>query len=545
MRNGVLYILILLVMGGCKNKKEVDLIVVNATVYTVDAAFSKIESLAVLDGRILDTGTAEKILSEYKSSRIEDVGGKFIYPGFNDAHCHFNGYGINLMQYADLRDTSGPEEIYEILKEHHEKFGGSWILGRSWDQNNWEVAEFPDKTRLDELFPDIPVYLVRVDGHASWSNSKTLAIAGITASTAVEGGMVILKNGSPSGILVDNAMGLVSRHIPPVSKEQQIAGLLEAQKYCFAAGLTSVTDCGLDKHTVSLMETMQGSGELKMRINVMLNPSQENVEFFVKKGPKQDERLVVRTIKLFADGALGSRGALLLEDYSDNPGNKGIQISLNEYYEGICRLALDNDYIVATHCIGDSANRMILNIYGNFLKEKNDRRWRIEHAQVIHPDDFEKFRAYSIIPSVQASHATSDMGWASARLGAERVTGAYAYRSLLQQNGWLPNGTDFPVEHIEPVFTFYASVFRTDVSGEPKGGFQPEEALSREQALRSMTIWPAKASFEENIKGSLEKGKLADFIIMDTDLMNATPQQVLFSKVESTWIGGEKVFSSE
>jgi hypothetical protein len=276
----------------------------------------------------------------------------------------------------------------------------------------------------------------------------------------------------------------------------------------------------------------------------MLNPTEENFEFFVKKGPLVNEKLIVRTIKLYADGALGSRGALLLKEYSDNPGNSGLQIETQEYYDKICQLALDNNFIMATHAIGDSANRLMLNTYAKFLKEKNDRRWRIEHAQIINPNDFEKFAAFSIVPSVQATHSTSDMYWAADRVGAERVKGAYAYQTLLQQNGWLPNGTDFPVENIEPLFTFFAAVFRTDHKGFPEGGWQIENGLTREQTLRSMTIWAAKASFEENEKGSLEPGKYADFVILDTDLMTATPQQILNTKIESTWIDGEKVFDA-
>jgi predicted amidohydrolase YtcJ len=534
---------IVMIMSSCHTKKPADLIVTNATVYTVDETFSKVESFAVSDGKIVATGSTEEILAAYTPENILDAAGKFVYPGFNDAHAHFNGYGENLMQYADLRGTSGPEEIYEIILSHHEKFGGEWVLGRSWDQNDWQVAEFPDKTKLDELFPETPVYLVRIDGHAGWCNSKALEMAGITAETKVTGGLVETKNGQPTGILIDNAMGLVSRLIPEITTEQQELGLLEAQKNCFAAGLTSVTDAGLDKSTVLLIEEMQKSGELKMRINAMLNPSDENMEFFVINGPKKTERLVVNTIKLFADGALGSRGALLLEDYSDDSGNKGIQIEAQEYYDNICQLAYDNNFAVATHCIGDGANRVMLDTYGKFLKDKNDRRWRIEHAQIIHPNDIEKFARYSIVPSVQATHATSDMYWAGDRLGEERLNnGAYAYQTLLNQLGWLPNGTDFPVEEIYPLYTFYASVFRTDHDGWPEGGFLMEEALTREQALRSMTIWPTKASFEENEKGSLEPGKLADFVILDTDLMTASPLQVLNAKVESTWVAGKMVF---
>lgn len=538
----ILTTFILIIMNSCTQKETADLIITNAKIYTVDADFSIVECLAIIDGKIRETGGNNEILKKFSSEKIIDANGKFIYPGFNDAHCHFSGYGNNLMQYADLRDTKSPDEIYEILRKHHETFGGDWILGRSWDQNDWELKEFPDKTKLDELFPETPVYLVRIDGHAGWCNSKALEIAGITASSKVQGGEVVLKNGQPSGILIDNAMGLIGSFIPEGSAEQQKKGLIAAQTNCFAAGLTSVTDCGLDKNTIMLMEEMQNNGELKMRINAMLNPTNENFEAFVKRGPKKSDKLTVNTIKIYADGALGSRGALLLEDYSDDPGNYGLQIETQEYYDKICELALDNNFIVATHAIGDSANRLVLNTYAKFLKGKNDRRWRIEHAQVINPEDFSKFAEFSIVPSIQATHCTSDMTWAESRLGEERIKGAYAYQTLLAQNGWLPNGTDFPVENIEPLYTFYASVFRTDHSASPEGGWQLNEGLSREQTLRSMTIWAAKAAFEENEKGSLEPGKFADFVILNTDLMNASPKEVLKAKVESTWIGGKKVF---
>ena len=534
--------LILNLMNSCTPKNSAELIVTNGTIYLIDEGFSKAESFAVVNGKIAATGSSEEILKKYSSENIVDATGKFVYPGFNDAHCHFNGYGNNLMQYADLRETKSPDEIYEILKQHHEKFGSDWILGRSWDQNDWEVKEFPDKAKLDELFTNIPVYLVRVDGHAGWCNSKALEIAGITAGSNVQGGEVVLKNRQPTGILIDNAMGLVSKLIPEISSEQQQKALLAAQSNCFAAGLTSVTDCGLDKNTILLMQEMQNRGELKMRINAMLNPTEENFEYFVKKGPLKTEKLVVNTLKLYADGALGSRGALLLEDYSDDPGNHGLQIETQEYYDEICQLAFDNNFMMATHAIGDSANRLVLNTYGKFLKGKNDRRWRIEHAQIVNQDDFEKFAEFSIVPSIQATHCTSDMSWAENRVGEKRIKGAYAYQTLLSQNGWIPNGTDFPVENIEPLFTFYSSVFRIDHNGFPEGGWQVEEGLSREQTLRSMTIWAAKASFEENEKGSLELSKYADFVILDTDLMSATPKEVLNAKVESTWIGGEKVF---
>lgn len=529
-------------MNSCNSKKTADLIVTNATIYTVDDHFLKVESFAVVDGKVAETGTSDKILNKYTSENVVDAVGKYVYPGFNDAHCHFYGYGVNLMQYADLRGTESTDEIYDILKKHYEKSGGEWILGRGWDQNDWVVKEFPDKSDLDKLFPDVPVYLVRIDGHAGWCNTKAMEIAGINANSIVQGGEVVLKKEIPSGVLIDNAMGLIGEFIPELTPEQQEKGLLEAQKNCFAVGLTSVTDCGLSKNTILLMEEMQNSGSLKMRINAMLNPSKENFDFFVENGPQKEDRLVINTIKIYADGTLGSRGALLLKDYSDDPGNRGFQIATQEYYEEICQLAFDNNYAVATHCIGDSANRLILNTYGKFLKGKNDRRWRIEHAQLINPDDFGKFVKFSIVPSIQATHCTSDMPWVEDRVGAERIKGAYSYQTLLRQLDWIPNGTDFPVENIQPLFTFFSSVFRTDQKGWPKRGWRMEEGLSREQALRSMTIWAAKASFGENEKGSLETGKWADFIILDTDLMTASPKEVLDAKILSTWSAGEKVF---
>lgn len=529
-------------MTSSCSRSPVDLIVVNARIYTMDEAFSTAESFSVRHGKIVATGTTRDITSRFTSDHVIDLQGLYVYPGFNDAHAHFFGYGMNLLQRANLAGTKSQEEIYEILLKYHSHFGGDWVLGRGWDQNNWPVKAFPDKNRLDELFPDVAVFLIRVDGHAAWCNSKALELAGITANTSVIGGEVVIKDGKPTGILIDNAMGLVSIHIPEPGPEMKAKALRAAQENCFAAGLTSVTDCGVPKEVVLMMDSLHRSGELKMRINAMLDPTEENFTHFVRRGRYQTDRLMVNTIKIYADGALGSRGALMLEPYSDDKGNSGLQMAEQSYYEDICRLAYEANFQVATHCIGDSANRMILHTYGKFLKGANDRRWRIEHAQIIHPDDFELFDRFSVVPSIQATHATSDMDWAISRVGDQRIIGAYAYGRLLDQLGWLPNGTDFPVEEIYPLYTFFSSVFRTHHDGTPPGGFGMENALTREQALKSMTIWPAKASFEETVKGSLETGKWADFVVLDTDLMTANPRQVLNARILSTWVGGEKVF---
>lgn len=522
---------------------KVDLIVTNAQVYTVNDSFAIAESFAIQNGKFLAIGTNKEITSKYIADQMIDADGKPVYPGLNDAHCHFYGYGMDLMQYADLTGFENQADIYDKIQKHYTEVGGDWLLGRGWDQNLWSEKEFPDNKKLNELFPDVPVYLVRIDGHAAWCNAKALKLAGITSKTKIEGGEVLLKNGQPTGVLIDNAKELVFNIIPEPNITLKTKALLTAQTNCQTVGLTSVTDCGLPKKTILLMDSLQKQGLLKMRINAMMDPSDENMEYFLKKGPYLTDLLQVNTVKLYADGALGSRGAYLLDDYTDNPGNRGLLMNPESYFESICQKAYAANFQVATHCIGDGANRIILNIYGKFLKEKNDRRWRIEHVQVVNKDDFTLFEKYSVVPSIQATHATSDMFWADERLGTERLKGAYANRQLLSQNGWLPNGTDFPIESINPMLTFYASVCRKNTEGLPVDGFQTENALTREQTLRSMTIWAAKASFEEQRKGSIEIGKLADFVLLDTDLMNCPEKEILKAKVLKTVLGGEMVYS--
>jgi predicted amidohydrolase YtcJ len=537
--------IILLFMLGCQGQKQqADLILSNGLIYTVDEEFSTAGALAVRDHRIVAVGSTEEISRAYDAEEIVDLNGKYVYPGWIDAHCHFFGYGMNL-NAVDVTGTGSVEEIIDILKEFQEKHPGSWITGRGWDQNDWETKEFPDKTMLDKHFPDTPVLLRRIDGHAAWVNSRALEMAGVTAGSRVEGGTVMLSNGQPSGILVDNAIGLVASSIPGATKADMIRALKQAQSNCFSVGLTSVQDAGLSKQVVLLIDSLQQAGELKIRMNTWLSPSEENFTYFVEKGPYRTDYLSVNTIKLFADGALGSRGARMIEPYSDDPGNLGLYVTPLPRLESYCRRAHAHDFAVATHCIGDGANRETLRIYAGILEGKNDRRWRIEHAQIIHPDDFHYFGDYSIIPSVQATHATSDMYWAADRVGNERMKGAYAYRQLLEENGWLPNGSDFPVEQINPLFGFYAAVVRKDQSGYPEGGFQPENAISREQALRAMTIWAARAAREEDLKGSIEAGKLADLVVTNTDLMRA-PDEALFGiKVQATYSGGELVYRAE
>ena len=523
-------------------KQNVDLIIHNAIIYTVDDDFSRASAIAVDDGKFVEIMDSEKILSKYTSETIINADGKYVYPGFNDGHSHFLGYGLWVTKYADLTGTVSYDDVLDRLKNHHKKFPGKWLLGRGWDQNDWEIKEFPTNEQLNSLFPDIAVVLTRIDGHAVIANDFALQLAGIVKDTKVDGGEVVLKDGRPTGLLIDNAANGMKLMIPEFDESEKEQALITAQEDCFAVGLTTVTDAGLDKDEILLIKRLQDEGKLKIKVYAMLSPSKENFDYFYPQGPLHFPRLTVSSVKLYADGALGSRGALLLEPYSDDPENSGLQLHSNAYYLEMCLKAHEAGYQVNTHAIGDSGNRLMLRTYSKVLKGKNDRRWRVEHAQIVHPDDLKIFKKYSIIPSVQATHCTSDMYWADERLGEERIKTAYAYKDLMKQHGWLINGTDFPIEGISPLKTFYAAVVRKDSKGWPEEGFQTGNALSRENALRSITIWPAKGSFDENTKGSIEIGKNADFVILDTDLLKADEKLLLGTKVISTYVQGEKVY---
>ena len=525
-----------------QTKQHADLIVYNAKIYTVEDEFSTVTAMAVKSGKIVATGSNEEIFEKYEPDDKYDANGKFIYPGFNDGHSHFLGYGIWKMLYADLTGTTSFKDVIDVLKNYDDEHNPAWLLGRGWDQNDWKNKAFPTNELLNKAFPDKPVILTRIDGHAVIANDAALKVAGITKETKVKGGDIIVENGKPTGVLVDNAADLMKSFVPAFTKEQKVKALIKAQDDCFAAGLTTVTDAGLDKEDILLIDSLQNAGKLKMRVYAMINPTEENFDYFYSQKPWHKERLTVSSVKLYADGALGSRGALLLKDYSDDPGNKGLQLHPTEYYDKMCKLAYDAGYQVNTHAIGDSANRLMLETYSKYLKGKNDRRWRIEHAQIIAKEDIHYFGDYSIIPSIQTTHCTSDMYWAGDRLGKERIKTAYAYNDLLKQNGWLINGTDFPIEGISPIRTFYAAVARKDLKGWPKKGFQTENALSRKDALRSITIWPAKGSFDEDQKGSIEKGKVADFVILDKDLMAIKEDEIKNVNILATFVNGEKVF---
>jgi len=534
-------LVILTVVISCSTQKQADLIIFNGTIYTVDDAFSKVEALAISEGKIMATGSNEDIRSAFAAGEEINLEGKFVYPGLIDPHCHFIGYGNSLM-HADLSATSSFEEVIEVLLEQQEKYPTEWVQGWGWDHEDWPVKEFPHRDQLDRVFPDIPVFLTRADGHSAIVNSKALQLSGVIETSRIEGGSLLQKNGKLTGMLIDNAMGLIREQIPRPTREEVIQMIQMSQVSCFKVGLTSVHDAGLDFQTIDLIDSLQKADLLKMRIYAMLTPGKENYERYLFHGPYQTDRLNVRSIKLFSDGALSSRGALMLEEYFDDPGNIGLALNTEEYLRENMKLAYENGFQVNTHCIGDSANRWILDMYGDYLKGKNDRRWRIEHVQILSPDDLHKFGDFSIIPSIQSTASTTDMHYAENRVGPIRVKSAYAYRELMKQNGWIPNGSDFPVESNNPLYGYYALVTRKDLSGYPDNGWQMENALNRKEALCAMTIWAARAAFEENEKGSLEAGKMADFIILGEDLMTVTESKLPHLKVQGTYLAGEQVY---
>lgn len=540
MKNILKFILII-VCGNAFAQSQADLIVTNAKIYTVNNNFDLAEAMAISNGKILAVGKSDEILRKFKSKNIKNVEGKTVFPGLIDAHCHFARYATDKWK-AQLTGTKSWGEIISILKVYAKTSKNEWIYGRGWDQNDWAVKEFPDKKQLDILFPDRPVFLKRVDGHAVVANQKALDVAGITAKTKILGGEIEVKKGKLTGILIDNAMELVEKHIPEISGDLAIQYFGELQKECFSYGLTSLHDCGISEEYLALLEKSQTQGILKMKMFILLSDNPAYYDRWIKKGRTTTGNITVGGFKVYADGALGSRGANLIHDYSDKKNWRGFLKSERSHFENLAKRLKNSDLQMATHAIGDSANRVILQIYGDVLGEKNDRRWRIEHAQILDKNDFDLFGRYSIIPSVQPTHATSDMYWAGDRLGKERLHYSYAYEDLLKQNGWLPLGTDFPVEDVSPLKTFYAAVARKDSNHFPEDGFQKENALTREQALRGMTIWAAKASFQENELGSIEAGKSADFIIMDQDLMTVPEDKILDTKVLETFSNGKKMF---
>ncbi len=534
----LIYLMAFIALTSCSSKQQVDLIISNAKIYTVDDNFSNAEAFAITNGKFVAVGSNKEIKSNYTATSEYNASEKTIIPGIIDAHCHFYGLGLS-MQKVDLSGTKSYDEVIERIKNFQKGKKSDFISGRGWDQNDWEVKEYPTKKRLDKLFPKTPVAVRRIDGHAMLVNQAALDLAGIDKNTKVTGGEIIKINGKITGVLIDNAMDLVNRIIPSESKKEAIQALKDAEKYCFNLGLTTVDDAGLDKETIDLIDSLQQIGELKMRIYAMVTANEKNLRYYIKNGIFKSDRLNVRSFKVYADGALGSRGAALKKPYSDRENHFGAMVTSLDTIENTAKRIANSNFQMNTHAIGDSANAFTLKTYAKVLKSQTNRRWRIEHAQILAPEDFDYFT--DIIPSIQPTHATSDMYWAEERLGSERIKGAYAYKELLNINGRVALGTDFPVEKVNPMLTFYAAIARKDLSGYPDKGFEMKNGLTREETLKGMTIWAAYSNFEENEKGSIEVGKFADFLILDENIMEVFIEKVPQIKVLKTYVNGEKV----
>jgi predicted amidohydrolase YtcJ len=532
-------------LASCSSQREaVDLLVTNATVYTVDSTFSKAQAFAVRDGHFVAVGSTADLQSRYQASQTVDAQGQFIYPGFYDAHCHFYRYALGLRSANLVGASSWAETVGRLTQHRQQQPDAAWLTGRGWDQNDWPGQRFPTKDTLDALFPNVPVLIIRVDGHAALVNQKALDLAGVTARTPISGGVIGHDaQGRLTGLLVDNAVKLVASKIPEPSPSEADAALLQGQQNCLAVGLTSLADAGLNKEDIDRMAALQKADKLHLRLYTMLNPTPENKAYYLPKGPYFSDNLTISSFKVYADGALGSRGASLLAPYSDRPAEKGFLLQHPEYYRALAKELAATKFQMNTHAIGDSSNRLLLDIYGAALQGQPDRRWRIEHAQVVSKQDVAKFGQYHIVPSVQPTHATSDMYWAGERLGAQRLQTAYAYQDLLKQYGQVALGSDFPVEYINPLYGYHAAVARQDAKNYPSGGFQMNNALTREQALRGMTTWAAHAAFEEKRKGQIKPGMLADFVVLKTDLLTAPNTQLRNAPVQQTWIGGKQVFA--
>lgn len=541
MKQHKLIVLLLLLMSiGCGER--VDLLVHNAQVYTVNDNFDKVSAFAVKNGKFVAVG-GEELLEKYKPANTVDAQGLSIYPGFIDAHSHLLELGLNQFK-ADLKNSLGMNHVVQKLKEHQQIHNHNFIVGIGWDQNQWKDNSYPDNKVLNIAFPNTPVVLRRVDGHAYLVNNKAIEMAMINENTKIEGGQIIREKGNLTGLFIDNAMDLINGIIPEFSREQKVNAYQAAQELCFENGLTTVTEAGLSKENIYLLDSLQKSDLLKIRVYAMIENDRKSIDHFMDSGIHKTAQLNVRSVKIYADGALGSRGAALKSDYSDQKGHRGSLLLSKDSLKQIASLLAKNSFQLNTHAIGDVANQMVLEAYNEVLDSIEDPRWRIEHAQVMSREDFQMFND-KIIPSVQPLHATSDMNWAVKRIGIQRLKGAYAYKDLLDWSGLLALGTDFPVEEINPFQTFYAAVSRKPPGAwSSQAPFQEKNALSRYEALLGITKWAAYASFEENEKGSIEVGKYADFVILDQDIMRVAIDRVIDTKIVATILNGKIVFSN-
>ena len=530
-----------------------DLIVTNARVYTADEARPLAEAFAVRDGRIVFVGSRQEAQAlKGANTRVVDAAGKTVIPGMVDAHAHFGGLAQTLRAVDLVGTRTYDDVIARVVERAKTTPKGGWILGRGWDQNAWGDTRFPTHEKLSAAVPDHPVVLTRVDGHATLVNAAAMRIASLTAASKDPTGGKILRDAqsNPTGVLIDNAKDFVDKKVPGPTTAETRTALKDAIAVMHRWGLTGMHDAGASRELIDLYEQMAQSEELNLRLYVMIGDDSAALKHYMQIGPRSalyNGQLWVRAIKLYADGAMGSRGAALLEPYSDDPNNTGLLLSAPAHIRDVAERALKSGFQVNTHAIGDRGNRVVLDAYEQALKTvpTADHRLRVEHAQILHYDDIPRFAQLGVIPSMQASHQTSDMYWIGKRLGPTRVLGAYPWRSLINSGVVIPNGSDFPVEQVNPLISFHASIARQDANDWPAGGWFPEQRMTREEALRSMTLWPAYAAFQEKEMGSLTPGKYADFVLLDQDIMRVPAELVLKTNVVATYIGGKEVYRTK
>lgn len=567
---GILVIItvLLLTMPG----QSVDRLYVNATIYTMDDSGTVADAIAVSGGSIVGVGTMDELQERFSPKEVVDLEGKTVLPGFIDAHAHLLSLGFARMT-LDLVGSPSESHIASLVQEHVASSApGGWIRGRGWDQNLWTSKRFPTHRVLDPVSQDHPVFLERIDGHAGWANARAMEEAGITDKTKDPQGGKIVRDaqGNPTGVFIDAAMDLVTRVIPPPTEEEMERALRIAIGECLQYGITTVHDMGTSRAEIELYKRTIDRGEFPFRVYAAINGPGETWQHFLENGPivnYGNGRLAVRAIKMYIDGALGSRGAALMEPYSDDPANRGLTLTSGEDLRVVVEQALSKGFQVCTHAIGDRGNTIVLDVYEAAIKERNtsDARLRVEHAQVLFPGDFSRFRALGVIPGMQPTHCTSDMFWAEARLGPARVRGAYAWQSILSTGSIIAGGSDFPVEDPNPLWGIYAAVTRQDHRGIPAnagdvekhvqrsndriddptvfdGGWYQSEKMTREQAVRAFTAWAAFSGFQDQSIGSLEEGKMADFIVLSRDVFKVEPMDLLTTVVEQTFLGGEQVY---
>lgn len=527
---------------------QADYVIHNARIYTVNSEQPNAQALAVRGDRILMVGSDAQLRSVYPDARRIDAAGRAIVPGFIDAHAHLMGRGVSLLR-ADLVGTTSKTDVLQRLKDFEARLpDGAWLTGRGWDQNDWPSQTFPTRFDLDEAFPARPVWLERIDGHAAWANTAALEAVGfdrIRKAEDPQGGSIVRDaNGKPTGVFIDAAAALVDRHVPGLSDEERIEALKLALEETTRFGLTGVHDAGIGIDDIQLYHRAIDGGWFDVRLYGMISGRGATFDRICDEGLIFEDRLIVRSVKFYMDGALGSRGAALLEPYSDAAETSGLLQTPPEKFTEDVKAALACGFQVNTHAIGDRGNRVVLDAYETAMDAMGPSagRHRIEHAQIVHPDDIPRFRTLDVIAAMQPTHATSDMYWVADRLGADRLDGAYAWRSFLGEGVPLAFGSDFPVESANPLLGFFAAVTRQDAEGWPEGGWLPDQRVTREEALHAFTLGAAFAAFQENELGSIESGKRADFVVLSRDIMTVAVQEVLDTQVVATYLDGKSVY---